>query len=37
MLFADKDGNILHPEQVDELAPFEIDERGIYVYSDLFN
>jgi hypothetical protein len=36
MLFQDKDGRILMPDQVDELSPWEIDEKGIHVYEDEF-
>lgn len=34
MLFQDKDGKILLPEQIDEMAPFEIEERGIHILSE---
>ena len=32
MLYQDKYGNIMHPEQVEELSPHEIEERGFHVY-----
>ena len=32
MLFEDAYGNLLHPEQVDELGIWEIEERGIHVW-----
>lgn len=30
-LYEDDDGKILTAEEVDELSPWEIDERGIHV------
>lgn len=32
MLFEDKEGNLMHPDEVDELSPWEIEERGLHVY-----
>lgn len=32
LLFEDSFGNLLHPEQVDELSTWEIEERGIHVW-----
>jgi len=32
MLFEDIHGNLLHPEEVDKLSPWEIEERGIHVW-----
>jgi hypothetical protein len=34
MLFEDKSGRILMPDEVDELYLWEIDERGIHVASE---
>ena len=31
MLYQDRYGNLLHPDEVDELQPFEIEEKGIHV------
>jgi hypothetical protein len=31
IIFADNRGNILMPDQVDELSEWEIEERGIHV------
>lgn len=31
MIFMDREGNYLLPDQVDEMSPWEIDERGIHV------
>ena len=31
MLFEDSKGNLLMPEEVDELSPWEIEERGIHL------
>lgn len=33
MIFEDKDGNLLMPDEADELSPWEIYEKGIHVYS----
>jgi hypothetical protein len=32
MLFEDNYGNIFHPDEIDELSPWEIEEKGIHVY-----
>lgn len=32
MLFEDRQGRLLMPEEVDELAYWEIDEREIHVF-----
>jgi hypothetical protein len=34
MLFEDKEGRILLPDDVDEMSPWEIEERGVHVYGD---
>jgi hypothetical protein len=34
MLYQDNKGNILHPDEVDELLPYEIEELGVHVYDD---
>ena len=31
MLYEDNDGNLLLPDEVDELSPFEIEEKGIHL------
>jgi len=31
MLFEDKDGQLLLPEEVDELSPWEIEARKIHI------
>ena len=36
MLFMDKEGNLLMPEQVDELSPWEITEREIRVAEETY-
>jgi hypothetical protein len=36
MLYQDNMGKIMHPDEVDELAPWEIEERGIHVYEDAY-
>ncbi len=30
-MFEDKNGRLLHPDEVDELSPWEVDELGIHV------
>lgn len=35
MMYEDKFGELLSPEEVDELSPFEIEERGIHFYDDV--
>jgi hypothetical protein len=35
MIFEDNQGVILMPEEVDELAVWEIEERGIHICGDL--
>lgn len=32
MLFEDKDGNIWLPEEIDELAAWEIEEKGLHIF-----
>lgn len=34
MLFEDENGLILMPDEVDELSPWEIDERKLHVYEE---
>ena len=34
ILYEDLDGKILMPEEVDELSPWEIEDRGIHVAED---
>lgn len=34
MLYEDKDGNLMHPEEVEALSPCEIEERGFHVYDE---
>jgi len=34
MIFEDKDGNLLMPDEVDELSLWQIEEKGIHVYSE---
>ncbi len=34
MLYQDKYGNLMHPEQVEELSPHEIEEKGFHVYDE---
>ena len=34
MYFEDEKGNLLMPEEVDELSPWEIEEMGIHVWSE---
>lgn len=36
MLFEDEGGKILTSEEVDELSLWEIDERRIHVYADIY-
>lgn len=31
MLFEDNEGRLLHPEEVDEMSLWEVEERGIHV------
>ena len=35
MLYEDKHGRLLMPEEVDELSPWEIEEKRIHI-SDMF-
>ena len=35
MLFEDKDGKLYHPEELDELSPYEIQEREFHLYDEL--
>ena len=35
ILFEDKEGNLLLPEEVYELSPWEIEERGIHAAKGL--
>jgi len=35
LIFEDIDGKILMAEEVDELSPWEIDERHVHIYDDL--
>jgi hypothetical protein len=35
MLYQDKFGNILHPDEVDELSLWEIDEIEIHVFGEI--
>ena len=32
MLFEDEDGELITSEEVDDLSPWEIDERKLHVY-----
>ena len=32
MLFEDAEGNILMPEEIDDMAIWEIEEREIHIY-----
>jgi hypothetical protein len=34
MIFEDKHGNLLMPDDLDELSPYEIEELGIHVFDD---
>ncbi len=34
MLFEDNYGKLWHPEEVNELSPHEIEERGIHVWNE---
>ena len=34
MLFEDDEGRLLMPEEVDELSPWEIDERRLHIYEE---
>ena len=34
MLYIDHKGTIMHPEEVEELSPHEIQERGFRVFDD---
>jgi hypothetical protein len=36
MMYEDNKGKIMHNDEVDELAPYEIDERGVHVYNDVY-
>jgi hypothetical protein len=35
MLFEDNRGNLLMPDEVDELSAWEIEEKEIHVYNDI--
>jgi hypothetical protein len=35
MMYEDKYGNILFENEVDELSPWEIEEKEIHIYDDL--
>jgi len=35
MMYEDKRGRLLHPDDVDMLSPWEIEELGIHVYGEL--
>ena len=35
MMFEDKEGILLTPEEVDELSSWEIDERRIHIYDNV--
>lgn len=32
MLYEDNRGRLLHPDKVDEMSPWEIEELGIHVH-----
>lgn len=34
MLYEDNEGRLVHPEELEEMSPFEIEERGIHLYDD---
>jgi hypothetical protein len=34
MMFEDNYGNLLPPDEVDQLSCYEIEERGIHVHED---
>ena len=36
MLYEDKWGHLLLPEQVDDLSSYEIEELGIHVADDIY-
>lgn len=34
MLYEDKFGNLMHPEDVEALSPYEIEERRFHVFDE---
>ncbi len=34
MLYEDKYGNLMHPEEVESLSPHEIEEMGFHVFDE---
>jgi len=34
MLYEDKNGILMHPEEVEELSLYEIEERGFHVFDE---
>jgi len=36
MLYEDKNGKLLTSDEVDEFAPWEIEELGIHVYDRVY-
>jgi hypothetical protein len=34
MLYQDCRGRIVHPDELDELAPWEIEDLGLHVYDE---
>ena len=37
MLYEDNDGNLMHPEEVEALFPYEIEERGFHIFSNKYD
>ena len=35
MLYEDKFGNLMHPDEVEALSPWEIDDLKLHVYEDI--
>lgn len=36
MMYRDNKGRILHQDDIDELAPYEVEELGIHVNDDAY-
>ena len=34
MLYEDKKGNLIHPEKVESMSLWEIQEKGLHVYDE---